>query len=200
MALTSEIEEIRKRFGLQHEDFWQLPQNKSTWLIKHKALEKVAQQAGVTWGKVTVVEANSEKGIAAMLVVGFMPVPGSEAVVEEWSVGEASPKNCKNAYPWAMAEKRAKDRVTLKLVGIHGTVYSEDEIDDSAKKPVSAAHQKREAASLDDDLADVHTEVALVALRASYRAQAKAEKWKPATLNFVADKFDAKEAELRMTT
>ena len=48
----------------------------------------------------------------------------------EWSIGEASPYNNKNAYPFAMAEKRAKDRVILKLVGLHGDVYSQDEADE----------------------------------------------------------------------
>ena len=47
----------------------------------------------------------------------------------EWSIGEASPSNNKNSYPYAMAEKRAKDRVILKLVGLHGDVYAEDEAD-----------------------------------------------------------------------
>jgi hypothetical protein len=45
--------------------------------------------------------------------------------------GEASPSNCKNAYTVAMAEKRAVDRAILKLLGIHGFVYSEDEVDNS---------------------------------------------------------------------
>ena len=43
--------------------------------------------------------------------------------------GEASPRNTKNAYPYAMAEKRAVDRAILKLLGLHGFVYSEDEMD-----------------------------------------------------------------------
>ena len=39
-----------------------------------------------------------------------------------------------------MAEKRAKDRVILKLVGLHGDVYSEEEADDfKAAKPKEAA-------------------------------------------------------------
>ena len=42
---------------------------------------------------------------------------------------EASPKNNKNNYPYAMAEKRAIDRAILKLIGLHGFVYSEDEVD-----------------------------------------------------------------------
>ena len=41
-----------------------------------------------------------------------------------------SPKNNKNAYPIAMAEKRAKDRVILKLLAAHGDLYSEEEADD----------------------------------------------------------------------
>ena len=48
----------------------------------------------------------------------------------EWSIGEATPYNNKNGYPFAMAEKRAKDRVILKLVGIAGDVYSSEEADD----------------------------------------------------------------------
>ena len=44
--------------------------------------------------------------------------------------GEATPKNNKNGYPYAMAEKRAVDRAILKLIGIHGFVYSDDEVDD----------------------------------------------------------------------
>ena len=47
-----------------------------------------------------------------------------------WSFGEATPKNNKNSYPYAMAEKRAKDRITLALAGIHGYVYSEMEAED----------------------------------------------------------------------
>ena len=34
-----------------------------------------------------------------------------------------------------MAEKRAKDRVILKLAGLHGYVYSEDEAEDFKESP-----------------------------------------------------------------
>jgi hypothetical protein len=56
----------------------------------------------------------------------------------EWSFGEASPDNLKGgakSFPYAMAEKRGKDRVILKLAGIHGLVYSEEEADDFKKGP-----------------------------------------------------------------
>ena len=37
-----------------------------------------------------------------------------------------------------MAEKRAKDRVILKLAGIHGYIYSEEEADEFKEKKVAA--------------------------------------------------------------
>ena len=44
------------------------------------------------------------------------------------SYGEASPDNCKQKYPVAMAEKRAKARVVLQIAGFYQQgVYSEDE-------------------------------------------------------------------------
>jgi hypothetical protein len=89
----------------------------------HKALEKVAVYKNIVFDEPKVLENNSEKKIASLLVVGKM---GDKS---EWSIGEASPSNNKNSYPYAMAEKRAKDRVILKLVGLHGDVYAEDEAD-----------------------------------------------------------------------
>lgn len=123
-ALDPRIEVLRATYGLDQSDFWQIPQNKQ-WVIKHAALEVVAATAGIMFDKPTVVEANGGAGIAAVCVSAVF---GDRM---EWSIGEASPKNSKNAYPWAMAEKRAKDRVILKLVGIHGLLYSDAEIDTS---------------------------------------------------------------------
>tara|TARA_R110002073_G_scaffold88016_2_gene208984 strand:+ start:2580 stop:2963 length:384 start_codon:yes stop_codon:yes gene_type:complete len=45
--------------------------------------------------------------------------------------GEAAPNNTSNAYPVAMAEKRAMSRAVLKLAGFYQLgVFSEDESDD----------------------------------------------------------------------
>lgn len=43
--------------------------------------------------------------------------------------GEASPDNNKFPYPVNVAEKRARSRVILSALNIHGFVYGEDEID-----------------------------------------------------------------------
>lgn len=135
MALDPRIEAIRKEYDLEASDFWQIPQNKQ-WVCKHAALEVVAAKAGLKFDAPTVLEAYSQNGTVALVTGAKM---GDRY---EWATGEASPKNCKNAYPWAMAEKRAKDRVILKLVGIHGLVYSEDEL---SPEPSGSGQQPSEA-------------------------------------------------------
>jgi len=123
-SLDPRIEAIRVQYGLEKSDFWELPQKKGTWIAKHAALEVAAVKAGIIWNLPQVLEANGPDKSAAVCVSGIL---GDRI---EWSIGEASPANNKNAYPFAMAEKRGKDRVVLKLLGIHGLAYSEDEADD----------------------------------------------------------------------
>jgi len=72
--------------------------------------------------KMDVVEIDSEARLAVIKCTGKL----GERV--EVSYGEASPKNTNSAYFVAMAEKRAKDRVILKLVDMGGLVYSESDV------------------------------------------------------------------------
>lgn len=136
--LDPRIEIIREKYGLDKADFWELPQKKGTWLVKHAALEKAAAKAGIVFEPPHILEANGAEGVAAVCVTGHM------ADQSVWSIGEASPRNTKNAYPWAMAEKRAIDRVILKLIGIHGLVYSEDEMSDADALPTTKVKNQRE--------------------------------------------------------
>ncbi len=94
------------------------------WAIKHAALERVAWERGITFAEPKPLEARGPDKCAALVITGKM---GDRT---EWSIGEAAPGNCKNAYPFAMAEKRGKDRVILKLLNAHGTLYSEEEAED----------------------------------------------------------------------
>lgn len=103
-----------------------------TAVIYHKALERIAVQARIRFDAPVIVRA--ERDEAVILVTGHMPGPNGDRT--EWSIGEAligvnyrvSGKQA--AYVFAMAEKRAKDRVILKLAGLHGLLYSEDEADE----------------------------------------------------------------------
>jgi len=95
-----------------------------TFVLLHKALERVAAHKKITFDAPTIVESDVNAKNVAIVVTGHL------ADKSEWSFGEAAPYNNKNNYPFAMAEKRAKDRVILKLVGLHGHAYSEEEADD----------------------------------------------------------------------
>lgn len=94
-----------------------------TLVVLHKALEKIAAKKGIIFDApvhLLTNPANKEVVIQVTARLGDR---------QEWSIGEVSEKNCRNDYPFAMAEKRAKDRVILKLLGVAGDTYSEEEAD-----------------------------------------------------------------------
>tara|TARA_R100001129_G_scaffold144337_1_gene105444 strand:+ start:2055 stop:2756 length:702 start_codon:yes stop_codon:yes gene_type:complete len=115
-----------------------------TPVISHKALERVAEQRNITFDDPVVIESDPEKKICVMRGKGQMweMINGQPKQKEAWSTGEATPYNNKNTYPYAMAEKRLKDRLILKLVGVSGYVYSEDESDDFKRPPAKLSETK----------------------------------------------------------
>lgn len=123
---SKEIMDFMAAHSIDSDEIWEVHGN--SWCVKHKALERAGAVAGITWDQApSLIESNSEKGIVALCATGRL---GDRV---EWSIGEAAPKNNKNAYPYAMAEKRAKDRVILKLLNTHGYLYSESEFDAEEK-------------------------------------------------------------------
>lgn len=109
---------------LRNDEVWSV---QGTPVVKHKALERLAVAMNIKFRSPQILRA--ERDEAVILVCGEM------GDATEWSIGEAcvnvnyrvSPKVA--AYVYAMAEKRGKDRVILKLAGLHG-VYSEEEADE----------------------------------------------------------------------
>lgn len=206
--LDPRVEAVRVKYDLDAADFWQIPQNKQ-WVCKHAALEVVATKANIEWAAPQIIEADTAAGIAVLAVTGKM---GSRV---EWSTGEASPKNNKNGYPWAMAEKRAKDRVVLKLVGIHGLVYSEDEMPADhvgvpaqpdapkpapADKPISAAEQKRGLEAIDQDLLDCATIAAVDTCAKTWNAIMQRDRWSKDYIDIAAPKFEARRVVIRQAS
>ena len=130
---TNKIKEIVKKYDLTKDDFWNLTGN--VWIIKHDACQKIAKIEHIVFENPTIVEHSREHCI-------LMGTAGKSIeknrYISEWTFGEADKKtNCKNQYIFAMAEKRLKDRLTLKLINAyeHG-IYSDTESDDF-KKPKS---------------------------------------------------------------
>jgi len=143
---SKEIMEFMSAHKIDSDEIWEVHGN--SWCIKHKALERAGAVAGITWDRPQLIEVNSGSGVVALCAFGKL---GDR---EEWSIGEAAPKNNKNAYPYAMAEKRAKDRVILKLLNTHGYLYSEAEFE-ADEKPATLAKKDAKAmyTKLQDEMA-----------------------------------------------
>lgn len=124
----SRMKEIAKAYELTQSDFWELKRGgKSAWILTHDACEKIAYKEGIVFKSPQIFRDNNSN--VAMLGEGVL---GDRT---EWTTGEASPTNCKMPYNWAMAEKRLKDRLTLKLINAYEYgIYSEVEADSFSKK------------------------------------------------------------------
>jgi hypothetical protein len=126
---SPQLLKFMETYGVLADEVWEV-RSGGAWAVKHSALERVAAERGITFDPPSISERDSANKCVAMLITAHM---GDRV---EWSFGEASPANNKNAYPYAMAEKRGKDRCVLKLLNAHGTVYSEEEADEfSASRP-----------------------------------------------------------------
>ena len=122
-TLDARLADILKASGLGNDAVWAHKQS-GKYIMYHWACEQAAATKGVKWEPPVVVHADPAAKMAVVLVTGRL---GDQV---EWSFGEAAPYNTTQTYPFAMAEKRAKDRVVLKLIGLHGLAYSEEEADD----------------------------------------------------------------------
>jgi hypothetical protein len=115
----------KHKISLSRDDVWEVQGNP---VVKHQALERLSSALRIIWHKPEVLRA--ERDEAVLIVTGNLPGGPSE-----WSIGEAVigqnllARNKTAVYPYAMAEKRAKDRVILKLAGLYGS-HSEEEADD----------------------------------------------------------------------
>lgn len=151
MSADNTIRDILQRYD-------ERPGEGTTWkvqsatVITHKALERIAAKAGIKYDLPTIIRA--ERDEAVIMVSGTL---GDRA---EWSIGEALVNvnyrvtGKQAGYVYAMAEKRAKDRVILKLVGLHGLLYSEEEADEFKDRTTSQRQSDRhinEDAEQDDE-------------------------------------------------
>ena len=173
------ISEVLGKFGEPMAgNVWRV---QGTAVIYHKTLERIAAQANVVFDEPKIIRA--ERDEAVIQVTGRM----GERV--EWSIGEAligvnyrvSGKQA--AYVYAMAEKRAKDRVILKLIELHGYVYSEEEADEFKQGHPGYAEAHVEAEKADAD----KTKVEVTAADGKVEDDLKQKIKKAKTINAVTD-------------
>tara|TARA_R110000744_G_C19347578_1_gene560067 strand:- start:499 stop:1200 length:702 start_codon:yes stop_codon:yes gene_type:complete len=128
--LDKQAESILKELNLNPKEcLWDC---RGTWVMLHRYIELAGVKRGISMDSLEVIESNQDKGIAVVKCVA------SKDGVSVTSFGEVNPKNNRNSYPMAMAEKRAIDRAYLKLLGLHGFIYAEDEmniIEEEKPKP-----------------------------------------------------------------
>ena len=132
-----------KKYDIQESDFWIL-MNKSKngkmiysgLIISHNGCLKINDALDNKFDPHCVTL--DKEGFKGSLVYTYCDD-------EVYEVGEVSPENCKNAYPYAMAFKRCFDRVVLKKskLAFHG-VYSDSEAEEFAQ-PSEVATEKAEA-------------------------------------------------------
>ena len=139
------LRRIRDRYSLGREDFWQqkFSKGRDLVLLTHDACEKIAAIEGIIIEEPTCFFDLPKK---TYVLLASARLPAREAFVDQdgneyearaevgpvWSLGEADPDNCRMGYRAAMAEKRLKDRLILKLINAYEYgIYSQDEIEDA---------------------------------------------------------------------
>ena len=164
------IKELADKYELGKDDFWELRKNSNKWIITHDACEKIAVTEGIVFDPPeiisytpTIITENGEKvqkvmygkqtwkpawagtcqkksGDVAMIITGYKQDNPDYKV---WTTGEASGDNCSMNYPSAMAEKRGKDRIILKLINAYEYgIYSDVEADDFGKQDKSPTEKQ----------------------------------------------------------
>ena len=125
---------LANKYDLNHDHFWKHGQS-GKWIISHVGCMIIADKEGIKFSKPEMIQGNwaGSTGSITMFGYGSMADKNNEGdSIEKWSHGEVNEKNCHIAYPYAVAEKRLKDRLTLMLISAYGDVYSEIEADEFA--------------------------------------------------------------------
>ena len=142
------IRELADRYELQQSDFWEMKRSgRSIWIVTHDACERIGHKEEV---KILSPEWLAKgEGPTHRWALQLRGYKGETRPREDemlWTTGEADDKNCKSGYPIAIAEKRAKDRLILKLINAYEDgIYSEVESDDFGRgqaQPNPADHVK----------------------------------------------------------
>jgi hypothetical protein len=149
------IREILNRYDEEasKRSVWRIKQSNAP-VIRSEVLQRIAPKAGITWGPMTVLRAERDEAVILVQASRQMapnPQTGEILTRTEWSIGEAhvgvnyKVSGNQAAYVWAMAEKRAKDRVILRLLEL-------DDVAQGSSAPLELGEDAREPlVDRDDD-------------------------------------------------
>jgi hypothetical protein len=121
---TDMLNELYKKYNLNKEDTFKSPQG---WtIITRTGIDKIQAVANIDIDY-EMVEYTPAESAAVKATANWNNRKLS-------TFGETNPKNCRQSYVLAMAEKRAMSRIVLKLTGFYELgVFGQDESDDFTK-------------------------------------------------------------------
>lgn len=145
--IRDELAEILSRYDIDPNDESKLWECHGVLVLYHRAYEMIARIEQIRWEAPKILEACT---VGGEMSVAILAAAQSRDGIYEWSIGEASLANYQvsgrqQAYPYAMAEKRARDRVIAKLVGLSEYVYSEEEAEEFREAQPNRASERDSA-------------------------------------------------------
>jgi hypothetical protein len=124
MTKTQKLNALYKKYNLTTDDYFK---HKFYTIITRSGIDKIQAQARIEIEYKLQYNSADNK---CVIIQAFAQMGD----VKIQTFGESSPSNTSNAYPVAMAEKRAMSRAVLKLTGFYELqVFSEDEADEFRK-------------------------------------------------------------------
>lgn len=121
MTRQDRLRELYKKYGLTREDTFTNPSQGWT-IITRAGIDKIQAAADIDI-EYDVISCDLQN-----IIIKAKAKMGDKKIE---TFGEAAPKNTRNGYPVAIAEKRAMSRAVLKLSGFYALgIMSEEESDD----------------------------------------------------------------------
>jgi hypothetical protein len=154
-----DIQDIFDREGVPFDTKYDAWKVQGTPVIYHKALERLAAKMNITFEDPKMMVQKDDELV--MFVRGYREigkdVEGKPIIRSEWSFAEVTMNKTganyrvsgkQAGYPWAMLEKRGKDRVILKLAGIEA--YSEEEADEFKEEGKAVRKRAQQSGQTDE--------------------------------------------------
>ena len=128
------LQQLAKDYDLVETDFW-YHQQSNCWILYHDACMRIAYLSGVEFDT-PVWLSTGENGYWAVQVSGRLNEQRC------WTTGEAGKDITWHPYLVAMAEKRAKDRLVLSLLGASQLGIKADVEAESFSRTEVSKHQR----------------------------------------------------------
>ena len=142
---------IYNEYGLTPDDTFTMRRGgRDIPMITRPGLDKIQRQLSDDGWQVEISLKHCNADATAAVVMASAHKDGGVTMVE--SFGEANDQNCQNPYRVAMAEKRARGRVILRVAGLYELgVHTEDEFGGGFEYDPEPLYQLIETSTYDSD-------------------------------------------------